>query len=205
VKVLAWNVQGLRGGLDPIAGFIRDIAPDAACLNEVPRGSEPRLARASRRTVARGATLLGPRYRNALFARRPEWVRRVRLSRTPGLARRGCVIAGLGGLAVASTHLGLDALERERHAHELLSALADLPSLILCGDVNERPEGPASRVLAERFTDACPGGVPTFPAAEPVARIDRVLLTPAVRVIRCDALDTTLSDHRPVIAELATP
>lgn len=195
------NVAGLSAGLEPVARAIRDLAPDVACLQEVPRGAFGRLARAcGLRGI--GPARLGPRVGNAVLAAGGVAVaRRVRLSRSRALAPRELVVARVGsgvegGLTVASFHLGLDAGERARHRDEIVRALPPEGVLIVCGDANDTV--PADLGLS----DPCARAGPTFPADQPRARID-VILVRGIDVYGCTAMHTGVSDHLAVCAEVA--
>jgi endonuclease/exonuclease/phosphatase family metal-dependent hydrolase len=114
-------------------------------------------------------------------------------------------------LTVISTHLGLSQAERERHVRELadVSAAGSVP-LIVGADLNEGPDSPSARWMADRLFDAFAhagrGPGETFPARVPTARIDYLFVNQAIRPLRAwvsTAPDVvTASDHRPVVAEL---
>ncbi|WP_405811201.1 endonuclease/exonuclease/phosphatase family protein [Streptomyces sp. NBC_01520] len=76
---------------------------------------------------------------------------------------------------------------------------------ILLGDLNAEPGAPELAPLWEELTDADPGA-PTFPALDPVKRIDFVAVSKAgagaVRVRDVAVAETLASDHRPVVADL---
>ncbi|MEU1123316.1 endonuclease/exonuclease/phosphatase family protein [Streptomyces sp. NPDC005899] len=76
---------------------------------------------------------------------------------------------------------------------------------ILLGDLNAEPDAPELAPLWEELEDADPGA-PTFPALDPVKRIDYVAVSKAgsgaVRVRDAAVAGTLASDHRPVIADL---
>ncbi len=81
------------------------------------------------------------------------------------------------------------------------------PPVLLGGDLNEGPEGPAVGWLAERYWDvfaaAGEGDGFTFPTAGPRARIDYVLVSEGVTVDRAWVGDAAgLSDHLPVYADV---
>jgi endonuclease/exonuclease/phosphatase family metal-dependent hydrolase len=129
--------------------------------------------------------------------------------------RRGFVAVTLGAhglrMAVVSTHLGLSAKERERHAHELTDAVADLKLPVLLGaDLNEEPAGPAVRWVGGLLVDAyaavgeTPGN--TFPARRPTDRIDYVFANEDLRAIgawvQTGPEVATASDHLPVVVDL---
>ncbi|HEY9441561.1 MAG TPA: endonuclease/exonuclease/phosphatase family protein [Streptomyces sp.] len=82
---------------------------------------------------------------------------------------------------------------------------------ILLGDLNAEPGAPELAPLWQELTDADPAA-PSFPALNPVKRIDFVAVSKAgdepgrhsaeVRVRDAQVADTLASDHRPVIADL---
>ncbi|MEU8507840.1 endonuclease/exonuclease/phosphatase family protein [Streptomyces brevispora] len=73
---------------------------------------------------------------------------------------------------------------------------------ILLGDFNAAPTAPELAPLWENLTDIEPGG-PTFPALDPVQRIDYVAVSKdTVRVRDAAVAETLASDHRPVVADL---
>ncbi|GAA2957234.1 MULTISPECIES: endonuclease/exonuclease/phosphatase family protein [Streptomycetaceae] len=76
---------------------------------------------------------------------------------------------------------------------------------ILLGDFNAEPGAPELAPLWAELTDADPGA-PTFPALDPVKRIDFVAVSKAgegaVRVRDVAVAETLASDHRPVVADL---
>lgn len=218
LRVVSWNVRDLLG--DPLAvhRVLRALAPDVACLQEVPRrpGSRWRLAALARACgllhVAGGRESGG----TAVLVSLRTQVGAVRAVRLPVAGRtartRGAVVVaaglpGAGRVAVASVHLGLDAAERSRHvaAVAALAGPLGLP-LVVAGDLNEHPGGPAWRAWGGGVDDPAPGAAPTYPAAAPRARIDAVLVPPAVTVLAygdggADPDDVrAATDHVPVVA-----
>ncbi|WUS98143.1 endonuclease/exonuclease/phosphatase family protein [Streptomyces sp. NBC_00708] len=73
---------------------------------------------------------------------------------------------------------------------------------ILLGDFNAAPAAPELAPLWQELTDIEPGG-PTYPAQDPVQRIDYVAVSKdTVRVRDAAVAETLASDHRPVVADL---
>ncbi|MFF2327689.1 MULTISPECIES: endonuclease/exonuclease/phosphatase family protein [unclassified Streptomyces] len=73
---------------------------------------------------------------------------------------------------------------------------------ILLGDFNAAPAAPELSPLWRELTDIEPGG-PTYPAQDPVQRIDYVAVSKdSVRVRDAAVAETLASDHRPVVADL---
>jgi endonuclease/exonuclease/phosphatase family metal-dependent hydrolase len=223
LRVVVYNVRGFRNGSDEVAAVVRRLRPDLLLLNETgPRRRLRRLARTAEMQLA--ADPWSPfrrRVKNAVLVRAPWCVaehRLVRFARSRRWYPRGALVATIATpedrALVASVHLGLHPVERRRHAGELVAVLreAEVP-VVIGGDLNERPDGKAVALLAERFRDAWPLGDEvageTFPASEPMSRIDYVLVSEGVRVERAMVPPTpdvrTASDHRPVVVEVTLP
>ena len=130
----------------------------------------------------------------------------------PNLEPRGAVLAdlrvGAAGLRVVGMHLDLSGLWRRRQARAILHHLAQQPfglPTVLAGDLNEwRPNQGCLGDFAEHHR-AVPLG-PTFHARRPVGRLDRMFVSPDVRVLRSGVhvslTARTASDHLPIWAEL---
>ncbi|MCX4846607.1 endonuclease/exonuclease/phosphatase family protein [Streptomyces sp. NBC_00893] len=73
---------------------------------------------------------------------------------------------------------------------------------VLLGDFNAAPAAPELAPLWQELDDVEPGG-PTYPAQDPVQRIDYVAVSKdTVRVRDAAVAETLASDHRPVVADL---
>lgn len=232
IRVLSYNVRSLRDDRAALVRVIRACAPDLLCVQESPRfwrpvGQAAWLARVTGTVVLAGG---GRRAAGPLLLGRPR-VRVLRtddllLPRTPGLHRRGFATAVVrigraAPLAVISCHLSLNAAERREQARALLDHLArqDTRYALAAGDVNERPDRPAWRILAERLRDAhatAPwGGTFTSEARHPHQRIDAVFAGPGVEVLACGVPDRlpgvaaddlrAATDHLPVLAVVRIP
>ncbi|HEX6194879.1 MAG TPA: endonuclease/exonuclease/phosphatase family protein [Jiangellaceae bacterium] len=220
LRVVSYNVRSLRDDRAAVVRTLRALDPDVACIQETPRVLRWRskcaaLARESGLLyVAGGATTGAVAILSALrvdVSAATEY----RLSHTPGLFQRGCVAArvsvGRESCVVASFHLGLDAPERARHRREL-TGLVDRYGdsvAIIGGDVNERPGGPVWTQITKDFADPATtvgGNYATYPAWQPVDRIDGVFVRGPARVLNyrvVDDGDTRMaSDHLPVVADI---
>lgn len=205
MRIAAYNIQHGARGVEWVGGIIRDIAADVTCINEVTRPQLRPLAQFAGRGSWHGGALFGG-MGNAILSRRDTHATiRKRLSRSPGLERRSLLGVEAGGLTITTTHLGLVGEERLRHAREILDALPPSGRLVLAGDLNEEPDGPAVALLMQRFDDAFmiagEGRGETFPSSGPRQRIDYVLVS-GVRVISCEVIEALAADHRPVVAEI---
>lgn len=106
---------------------------------------------------------------------------------------------------VYATHLDYrpDPSVRQAQVADMLGILAaDGGPKVLVGDFNAEPSAPELAALWTPLRDAAPNAGPTYPAAEPVSRIDLITVSPDVAVVGAQAVATVASDHRPVVADL---
>ncbi|WP_053205995.1 endonuclease/exonuclease/phosphatase family protein [Jiangella muralis] len=220
LRVVSYNVRGLRGDGAAVARVLRELDPDVVFVQELPRvvlwrGRAASFARRADLLYAAGGGTTGG---TALFTAARVDLRDVqehRLRRTPGLTRRGLVLARLekDGIVfgAGSLHLGLDAGERARHLTDVTGLVnrLDLPVTVLGGDLNEPPAAPTWTRLASQYADA--GGsdpTPTYSVGRPRRRIDGIFVRGA-EVTSYRVVDTpdvrAASDHFPVVAELTLP
>jgi len=164
--------------------------------------------------VVRGPTLVwGERnFGNALLTTLPiRSVTRIDLSvggrREPRGAIDVAVTVGSQRVRVLVTHLGLRGWERRRQIDQLATAIGRDPTpLIVLGDLNEWRPG-THRTLRRLDSRLGPDGRDsprTFPAALPLLRLDRILVSPKHALVRLEVIDTALSratsDHLPLRA-----
>lgn len=215
-RVLTYNVRALRDDRDALVHVIRSSDPDVLCLQEAPRFFRWRskcaaLARDCDLVYVNGGGTTGGAALLAHLRVQVEASREGLLSKTPGLHQRAvaAAVVSKGGsrLMVLSTHLGLRAAERSRHAEEVLAGLSWSPvaEVVVGGDLNSGPASDAWRVLHDGgLRDPDPRSGPTFPAWEPVKRIDALLVSAGVQVVDYRVINTPgvhrASDHRPVLA-----
>lgn len=125
--------------------------------------------------------------------------------REPRRAIRADIATPAGNVRVIATHLGLAIGERRAQARLLLAlAGGDDMTTIVLGDFNDWFwPGSVRSVLAREF----PGRsrYRTFPAFFPLLRLDRIYCRPrsALRRLYTDKLARKVSDHLPVIADVA--
>ena len=223
VRLLSYNVRSLRDDAHAVATVIRSCNPDVVCVQEAPRFLRWRskcaaLARESGLVVVTGGRPAGAMLLLASLRTRVVSAHDVLLSKKRGLHQRGIALATLeiagARFTVGSIHLDLEAAERRRHVGEIFEHAASWDSpVVLAGDINEEPDSPAWKALAERYPDAYAvaplGGGDTYSAAQPVKRIDGVFVDPAIEVVGCGVPDAPgmdrASDHQPVLALLRLP
>ena len=218
LRVLSYNVHGLRDDRAALTGLVRDLAPDVVVVQEAPRRFRWRhkcaaLADAVDMVVAVGGM---PALGNLLLVTlrvnvHETWCLRYPL--TPGRHLRGaafarCSVRG-AQFSISGSHLGTDPVERPAQAAEWKAALAAIEGpLIAAGDLNEGPGGGAWRTLADGFVTAESPKL-TFPATLPRQRLDAVFVSPDISVDKYDVIETDqavrASDHLPVLADLRLP
>lgn len=217
-RIVSYNVRSLRDDKGAAVRVVRDLDPDVLCVQEAPkyflwRGKCAAFARATNLLYVAGGRPTGGTALLTPIRVDVHGVDEIKLSKTPSLTQRGCVIARVAkagvSVVVGSVHLGLDAAERARHLTEITGVLErfDDSVTILAGDFNEKPDAPTWSRLATEFEDAgAKNPLPTFPARQPKRRIDGVFVRGPVTVTRCEVPDTAdvaaASDHRPVVADL---
>lgn len=103
-------------------------------------------------------------------------------------------------VSVGATHLSFRPGEGPPQLRLLASRLAELPlPRLLLGDLNLE-FGVAEPLLQEAGFELAPVP-PAFPASRPRRRIDHVAFA-GFEVVRVEAPEVAVSDHRPVVAEL---
>jgi endonuclease/exonuclease/phosphatase family metal-dependent hydrolase len=221
VRVLSWNVHGLRDDQRALERVVRGADPDVMCVQEAPKYLRwrARCADLARRCGLLYVTGGGTTGGSALLAHLRVDVLRtaeVCLSRQLGWPARGVAAAvvrsGGAELAVASIHLPLDPGPRLDHARQALALLdrSGARHALVAGDLNERPGHAAWQALHDGgLRDLGPGSGPTFPADAPNRRIDGVLGSEGVEVVDYEVLDVpgvkVASDHRPLLATVRVP
>lgn len=199
------------------ARVIRDCDADIACLQELddllPRSGfryQPREIAAAtglRLIFHRTIDLRLAGYGIAIGSRFP--VEEIRHHALPSRGEpRGCIEVRLappsGRLHVLCTHLGLSAEERILQVDFVASRIRDLTGpILLAGDFNEPPSGAAILQLTaeSRLLDCWPNGPPTYPADNPVSRIDYVFHSAGINIANAECIDTLASDHLPIAVD----
>jgi len=231
--VATYNIHGCVGSdkrfdLGRIARVIEQLGADVVALQEVGdvRGRGPAGNYATELGDRLGLSVLyqptmsrGDRaYGNAIITRlEVEGSRSYDLSvrrREP----RGCLRADLRmgdlRLHVFGVHLGLTRREQRAQAGMLLGAdivrdAAVAWPLVVMGDFNFWVNGPIARTVRKALTDAAVAAGtphPTYPAKNPLLRLDRIYVDAAWEVLSTTVHDSEeariASDHLPLVARL---
>jgi endonuclease/exonuclease/phosphatase family metal-dependent hydrolase len=218
LRVLSYNVHGLKDDRAALTGLIRDLAPDVVAVQEAPRRFRWRhkcaaLADDCGLVVAAGGL---PSLGNLLLVSLRVRVHRtwcLRYPLTPGRHLRGAAFAACSvrgaTFTVSGSHLATDPVERPAQAARWKQELAGVDGpVIAAADLNEGPGGGAWRTVADGFVIP-DEAAPTFPARLPRRRLDAVFVSPDIAVERYEVVDTDqarrASDHLPVVADLKLP
>ncbi|TDW94114.1 endonuclease/exonuclease/phosphatase family metal-dependent hydrolase [Kribbella pratensis] len=224
LRVLSYNVHRWGDDRTALARVVRACAPDVMLVQEAPTWFGTR-----RKRRAMAATF-GMRYvaaaaRNAILVAdgielgdplrwrvwRPFVRRRLNFVATqlPGGAVGGQVLVGTTTVAVVCCHLGLHILGRQRELEQILKRCRAFGTpYLLAGDLNEEPDGPVWKRLAEEgLTDLGADAGPTFSSTNPHKRIDGAHLSPTLqgRILPTPASAEDLaaaSDHLPMLIEI---
>ncbi|MFI2712694.1 endonuclease/exonuclease/phosphatase family protein [Micromonospora sp. NPDC018662] len=223
LRVLSYNVHSQRDDTAALAEVVREAGPDVVIVQEGPRRFRWRqkcatLADSFGLVVAAGGL---PALGNVLLTSLRVRVTETRCARyplTPGRHLRGAAYAAcrVGGVdfLLAGSHLSTDPAERPAQAAAFKRELAASPLPVVAGaDLNEGPDGPAWRTVAEGLTDtaiaADRADRHTFSCADPRRRIDALFVDPRITVVDYDVVDTPrtrrASDHFPVLVDLLLP
>ncbi|MER7249887.1 endonuclease/exonuclease/phosphatase family protein [Kribbella sp. NPDC000426] len=223
LRVLSYNVHRWGDDRTALARVVRACRPDVMLVQEAPTWWGTRRKRramaatfgmryvaASARNailVADGIDLTGVRGRRI---RRPFVRRRLNFIATqlPGGSVGGIVVLGSTRIAVVVCHLGLHPRGR---VHEIAQVLELCRSFgtpyLLTGDVNEEPDGPVWKRLAEEgLLDLDAGN--TFNSTTPHKRIDAAEFSPQLKA-RLRHIPATredlaaATDHLPLLIELS--
>ena len=223
VRIATWNVRkavGLDWRRDPgrILAVLRETGAEIAILQEADKRLAARLPVLPPDVLAGagwGAVPTDPgtpstgHHGNAILLRAGWTARRVRRIDLPGLEPRGALAASLDGPAgplwVIGTHLGLRARDRRAQMGVVARMAAEAgPRAVLAGDLNEWRLDPGALPLPDGWTWHVPE--PTFHAAAPLLRLDRIAAARGIAVgdlrVHRSPLARRASDHLPVCATL---
>jgi endonuclease/exonuclease/phosphatase family metal-dependent hydrolase len=230
LRIASYNLQkcvglDLRRRPDRSLSVIAGLGADIVVLQEADKRLPPRPAALPHgmieddgwRIVPLGAAghRPGPSlgwHGNAMLIRPEVHLRETAHLDLPGLEPRGAIRVDLdtriGPLRVIGLHLGLIRRYRLLQVAAIMRCLRDLPHLptVMAGDFNEWGSVMALDTMAQglRFLP----GVPSFPAARPVARLDRFALSDDLTALDHGSYlakpARVASDHLPVWADIAS-
>ena len=217
IRVVSYNLKDFTMDRHAAARVVRELDPDVLCLQEVPRrlfaswrvsgfAAECGMYWSGRHRGSGGTTIFTS-LRVQVAESRHVRLRVRALQRTRGYAVARVALPGHQPLVAASVHLSLDALERERHAGQILAGVSGGGPVLLAGDLNEAESGGAWRLFAAPLRLVSPA-VPTFPARAPRQVLDVVFASPDLVVLPHPAVPlpeadlVAASDHRPTWVDL---
>ncbi len=228
LKVASYNMRKAIGtdrrrSPERVLQVLREVDADIVCLQEADRRFGQRIAvltphlleeHGDWQSVGLGmrASSMGW-HGNAILVRKSARVVACEQLHLPALEPRGAVMAdvAINGVTVriVGMHLDLSGLWRRRQAAAILAHVAGnaerLPTVMM-GDLNEwtRAAG-CLRDFGAAFRLAETG--PSFHARRPIARLDRIMVSPELRITACGVhhspASRVASDHLPIWAELA--
>jgi endonuclease/exonuclease/phosphatase family metal-dependent hydrolase len=226
LKVASYNIH--RGiGLDRlrrparIVDVLREIDADIVALQEADRRFGARASALPPELIVQASPYLPVEisrrdhsigwHGNAILVRRDTEILHHDHIALPTLEPRGAVLAEvrLKGLTVrvVAMHLDLSGLWRRRQALAIMAALSARPPLptIIMGDLNEWSlHGGCLRDFARHFRIA--PTPPSFHTRRPLARLDRIMVDPTLRVTSCGTHHSPnarrASDHLPIWAQV---
>ncbi len=232
LRVATFNLAGGRFGLSRVIRTLRGLDADLVGLQEVlgpPDGRTPGQARRLGQALGMHAVFRAHGYGGhpaqgvALLSRWPvSSVRAWALSPGPRRVLQARVRVGRGQITVLVAHLRAVGVAvgarrrryrraRRREVRLLHAQLRRLrgPALLLA-DLNASPDSPALRGFGSPLRDVCqgPGGARrrspgnTWPSGFPLLRLDYIFASAHLQALRCRAVPSDASDHRPVVAEL---
>jgi endonuclease/exonuclease/phosphatase family metal-dependent hydrolase len=221
VRVMTYNIQhATSSNPQALADVINAANPDIVCLQEVDKHT-PRSPANQARRLGR-LTGMHHRFKStrphnggytglAVLSRFPiKKVWRVRLTSTryPRILMMVKVELDDGTImTVGNTHLGLQPEVRQTQAREVRSVLKQKSLAVLGGDFNSYPTGAVHNIIDNIMVDtwgqAGSGPGETSPAGHPRHRIDYIWRTRDwARARRGNVINTTASDHRPVVVNV---
>ena len=218
LRVMSYNVHGLKDDRAALTALVRKLAPDVLIVQEAPRRFRWRYKCAALAddvgmvVAAGGSPALGNLLLVNLRVRvHDTWCLRYPL--TPGRHLRGAAFArgSVRGavFTVSGSHLATDPAERPGQAAIWKEALAGIEGpVIAAADLNEGPGGGAWRMVGDGLLSSA-AGRPTFPATLPARLIDGLFVTPDIVIEKYEVVETDearrASDHLPVLADLTLP
>ncbi len=144
---------------------------------------------------------LEPVSNNSLAGRRPFYV--TRNNRRVLFCRLNLET---GPILLGAMHTDSFNLENnQRQTSQILGIVNERPA-ILAGDFNAEPHNPSIRILEQSGLFAgIFDGQPTFPSNDPIRRIDYVLAPRSWIHLETSIMESSVSDHLPVVSKFRLP
>lgn len=231
LRVMTYNIHvgvGMDKKLDlqRIADVINGQHPDLVGLQEVDRGvkrteGKDEIAELAKRTsmnyaFAHNLDYQGGQYGVAILSRFPiRAIDHRKYENKREAERRGMIRVEVdtGGKTINFVTTHLDYQHEDGRVFEteqlLVFLAAQKAPLIVVGDFNDEPTGSAYKLMMAGFEDAwlrsgAKGGGLSYPADQPVKRIDYILTRQSDRIRGKKAwvVNTLASDHLPIVADL---
>jgi endonuclease/exonuclease/phosphatase family metal-dependent hydrolase len=226
IKVASYNMRkGIgtdrRRRPDRILDVLAEIDADIVCLQEADRRFGARAQVIHGHLIDDSAWTAVPFgtkaasmgwHGNAMLVRRHAEILDCEPIHLPAFEPRGAVMAdirlGDDAVRVVGMHLDLSGLWRRRQAHAIMShvdvSTTRLPTVMM-GDLNEWSAATgAMRDFRRGYAVADTG--PSFHSRRPVARLDKIMVSPELRIVDCGVHDSfiarTASDHLPIWATI---
>lgn len=231
LRVMTYNIHvgvGMDKKLDlqRIADVINGQHPDLVGLQEVDRGvkrteGKDEIAELAKLTsmnyaFAHNLDYQGGQYGVAILSRFP--IREIdhrKYENKREAERRGMIRVEVdtGGKTINFVTTHLDYQHEDGRVFEteqlLVFLAAQKAPLIVVGDFNDEPTGSAYKLMMAGFEDAwlrsgAKGGGLSYPADQPVKRIDYILTRQSdrIRAKKAWVVNTLASDHLPIVADL---
>lgn len=208
LRAVTWNIAGGSLGLSAVRAAVRSFDADIVALVEAPMpifeayaGKSPLPAGYDHIATPSGLALCVrgsiPRYR---LHKHRDHTRVLEADVVIGATELTVLVVDVPGNVLMSRSGPL------AHVLNHVRRLRGRPLLVL-GDFNTPPDSryfdDYRPLLVNAFEAAGTGYGPTWPTPAPVLPIDQIWASPKLRIDRCMALWTRLSDHRPVWVEFA--
>jgi len=106
-------------------------------------------------------------------------------------------------LVLFTSHFGLAKGEQINAVKTSLELIKkERAPLVFMGDFNMEPCDPILKPLLDVLNNTFPAGPPTYPSINPQKKIDYILISPHIKVLKARILPVVASDHLPHLAIL---
>lgn len=217
IRIMTYNIQHGKKGLDKIAKVIHENGADIISLNEVdcnlPRSQyidqAAWLAKELNMNYVFGPAI-GKRYGNALLTRFPiidtENHKFPKLYSAKGyiMEKRACLFAHLetplDQISIFVVHLGLDQKERQHLVQEMIEFISkkQIGLTFLMGDFNATPDASELIPIEKKFYKGVET-IFTYPVPNAKHQIDYIFVDREEILLEYQVVETEASDHFPLL------